>query len=433
MRGAHNKELIVATVSVLLSFTAFGQKSITLSECLELAKNNAPGLKAAEGAIRSSELAKNEIATTRLPQLKGVVGGSYAPVPPNFGYDPVISNGGQLAGQVVLEQSVYDAGVRNLKSDQIDYDTKRLSKERQRTNRDLEFEVQQTFIEALRAQNEVQLQTQSAEQLADYLGVVQRLYKSGNASYTDVLKTDIQLSAAKMSLENANESLTTAKYALSELTATDVDSSVSLGGSLDSLIALPDTLFDGKKFELARTLDVSIAELGLQRTLFDVELAKRERMPIISFVADAGYLNSIDALRLSNKDRFTGPGFSIGLGLELPILNWGATDLRIQQREIETDAVRFQLEILRRSLQREFLTVQLQLDKAKEKLQTLHSNLSKAEENFVLTKSKYTGGAALSLEVLTAQQLLTDTKLSELQTLADIQSLLAKLKQLHEQ
>jgi outer membrane protein TolC len=51
-----------------------------------------------------------------------------------------------------------------------------------------------------------------------------------------------------------------------------------------------------------------------------------------------------------------------------------------------------------------------------------------AEENFAMTKSKYAAGGALSLEVLSAQQLLTDIKLEELQTLAEKQLLLARLE-----
>jgi hypothetical protein len=63
-------------------------------------------------------------------------------------------------------------------------------------------------------------------------------------------------------------------------------------------------------------------------------------------------------------------------------------------------------------------------------LQSIRISLKAADENFVLTKSKYVSGGVLSLEVLAAQQLFTDLKLDELQTLADRQALLAKMEQI---
>ena len=72
----------------------------------------------------------------------------------------------------------------------------------------------------------------------------------------------------------------------------------------------------------------------------------------------------------------------------------------------------------------------VQIIKQRERLSVIQNNITSAEDNFLLTKSKYAGGGTLSLEVLSAQQLLTDTKLSELQTLADIQLLAAKMEQL---
>jgi len=68
--------------------------------------------------------------------------------------------------------------------------------------------------------------------------------------------------------------------------------------------------------------------------------------------------------------------------------------------------------------------------KQRERLHIIQNNIKTRKIIFFLTKSKYAGGGTLSLEVLSAQQLLTDTKLSELQTLAGIQLLVAKMEQL---
>ena len=123
-------------------------------------------------------------------------------------------------------------------------------------------------------------------------------------------------------------------------------------------------------------------------------------------------------------------GFSLGVTLEIPLINWGATDLRVQQRQLDADNLRLQSELLQRSITAESRKTRLQITKQRERLRVIQNNMKSAEDNFLLTKSKYVGGGSISLEVLSAQQLLTDTKLSELQTLADIQLLAAKMEQL---
>lgn len=426
----NHRELIVAVyLSVGMVTTGLSQTSLTLDQCLQLARSNSPALRAADDAAQASELSQSELTTTALPQLKAGLGGSYAPVPPSFGYDPIISNGGQIAGQIMLEQSLYDGGVRSIKSDQLQIDAERLAKERRRVDRDLTFAVTQTFIEVLRAQRETELQQQSVDQLTTYLDLAQRLFKGGSAGYTDVLKTEVQQSNAVLSLQKAGESLQSARYSLAELTGAAMDSASFIG----SLESPADSDSAPPENGLLHNLDLSIAGLGTERTMLEVELTKRERLPEISFIGDAGYLSSIENLRLPSSDRVSALGYSIGVGIDIPIFNWGATGLRIEQRELELDAQRQEVEILNRSLTSELQKTNLGLVMARNRLRAIRQNIVNAEDNFLLTRSQYAGGATSSLEVLAAQGLLTETKLAELGALASIRLLSAKLEQITSQ
>ena len=431
--AAHVKSgriLTIVFLHVILVACAPSQTVLTLEQSLRLARENSPALRAADYAIRALDLSRSELSTTALPQLKGVAGASYAPVPPQFGYDPIISNGGQIAGQILLQQSLYDGGVRSLKFDQLSVDADRLIRERRRAERDLVFAVKQSFIESLRAQRERELHQQSVAQLTAYLDLVQRLFKSGSAGYTDVLKTEIQLSRAGVALQKAGESLQSSRYSLAELIGTAIDSSVTIAGSLESLSeAQTDTL----SIDPPPSIDLTIARLGIERSLLEVEVVSRERWPEISLFGDAGYLSSLENLRFPSPERVKALGFSFGIGIEMPIFTWGATDLRIQQRQAESDALRQQMELLRRSITTEVKKTRLELANARGRLKALRTNVAKAEENFLLTRSTFAGGETLSLEVLVAQQLLTETRLAELETLAAIQLLTTKLEQLSTQ
>ena len=421
---------IFLLVAVVIS-SASGQAVFTLDRCLTLARTQNPRMRNAENAIRTAELSHAELSTTKLPQIKLGASSIYAPSSGNFGYDPALSNGGQVTGQVIVQQSLYDGGIRGLKSDQLSLDIDRLAKEKRIAERDLVFSVMQTFIETLRAEQEIILQEESVRQLSEYLEIVRRLSKVGSAAYTDVLKTELQLSNAQLSYQKAAEEFAVAKYALAELIGTPLDTTFNIVGSLrDSAYRQTDSSSFSLSPNSSPNLEMSAASLALKRSLLDVELTQHENYPTVLLMGDAGLVTSGDNLRLPRDERANMFGFSFGVALEIPLVNWGSTDLRVQQKQLDADNLLLQSELVQRSMSTESRKTRVQIIKQRERLYVIQNNIASAEDNFLLTKSKYAGGGTLSLEVLSAQQLLTDIKLSELQTLADIQLLDAKMEQL---
>ena len=76
------------------------QGVLTLDSCLVIALANSPALRSADNAVRAAGLARSELLTTVLPQIQAVIDGIYLPVPPRYGYDPAITDGGEVRGLV---------------------------------------------------------------------------------------------------------------------------------------------------------------------------------------------------------------------------------------------------------------------------------------------------------------------------------------------
>ena len=422
------------TILLLLvgvSWSAPAQTVLTLDQCLALARDRNPRIRGAVNALRMGEISHDELLTSRLPQVHLEAAPVFAPNSLRFGYDPAISNAGQVSGIVVVQQSLYDGGIRGLKSEQFQVDLERLAGERRRIERDLAFSVKQAFFEVLGSEREVRLNEESAVQLRDYLEVVRRLSNGGTASYTDVLKTQLQLSNAQLLLRKAEADFAMAKYSLAELLGGPIDTTFAISGSLEGWSTTTvDSLLMPASPDTSGSLELSIARMEIQRNLLEVEMTRRESLPVVTLAADAGYVNSGENLQLPPGDRASAVGFSVGLVLDFPLLNWGATDLRAQQRQLGVDNLRLEMDQLQRSIAAEFRKTTLQLLNALDRLPVTRQNRISAEENFLLSRSKFLGGGVLSLEVLSAQQLLTDSKRSEVQTLTEIRILAAKLEQL---
>ncbi|MFZ1978265.1 MAG: TolC family protein [Bacteroidota bacterium] len=407
------------------------QHLYTLEECIAIARKNSIALRISESSIRSTRSAQEELKMTAMPQLKFGAGTIYAPTSKYFGYDPALSNGGQIAGQLILQTPLFDAGIRNLKSAQLDLELSRLSQEHYANDRDIIFGVKEAYIELLYAQETTALQQASAEQLSEYLDLVNRMYHGGNGSYTDVLKTTIQLASARIDVEQAMESKNIAKLSLAQAMGIPADTTIIASGTLEHLtMTTTDSLGTVVTDTSFTNLDLQMAQIEIEKDLIDVQLAQSERLPTILLNTDAGLLTSYDNLHLPTGERSSMLGASIGISIELPIFTWGAIDLRTEQRKLAVEIQQDQKEQLRRTLLIERQKTLIGLHKALHELVALRYNIVTSEENYSLTKSKYAAGGSLAIEVLSAQQLLVQTQTASLQSELDIRLLLAHLEQI---
>ncbi|MBS1912236.1 MAG: TolC family protein [Bacteroidetes bacterium] len=415
--------IAVVTDTVVTGTVASAQTVLTVDRALAIARENNPRFGIADRGLTGAQSSRRELIQQRLPRVSFHGNAVYAPTFPSFGYDPALTNGGQIGAQVMIEHLLYDGGRRDLRLDQSGIDIDLIGRERLLMERDLRLNVELAFNDAMHARDEVALREVNVQQLADYLRLVETMYAGSLVGLTDVLKTRVRLSDARLALDDAHNAADTARFALAELIGLPFDTLVSVAGRLDSLA-------DVGMFDPAANPDLAAVDLAVRRSQIEVELARRENSPTVSLLADAGALTSVQNITLPRSERSSVVGVSAGVTVDIPILNWGITDLRVEQRQIAVDTLRLQADLLRRSLMRQNVELHARIARGRDRLVLIRATIADAEQNFLLTKSKYAGGGGSALEVLDAQQLLADNRLAELQTLAELQVLIARLERL---
>lgn len=401
---------------------------LALQHCLDAARTQNIAAQQAGLQLKAMEVARRGVLVSGLPKVEFSAGGSYAPATHRFGYDPAVSNLGQLQSQVIVAQPLYDGGRRRVKVERAELDIAGLSKEQTRALVDRDLEVRQTFVEALRAQSETTLRREAQSDLSDYAQLVRTLQAGGSAASTDLLRTQIELATARVEAEKAGQMLAESKLTLAEFIGTPSDMAFVPSGSLAD-----DSLFGSESTEpltppdTSGNLDLADARTAYGQALSDVREAERERWPNLSLIADAGYLNSRGNLLTTPAERYPGAGYSIGVSLDIPVLDWGGRRLQVQQRQLMAEAARLQLDLLQRRQETERRSIVIKMASLRDQLDTLREAIVTAQDNYVLTKAKYAGGGAPASEVLSARQLVTDTKLSELETRAQLQLLRAAM------
>ena len=410
---------------------ALGQRALTLEDCVKIALQQSLTIRSADNAFHSAQLAHQEVERTALPQLRVEGKALNAPNSEHFGYDPAVTDGGQFSAQLGVQELLYDGGARGLRANQLEVDIDRLHIEQRRAERDLKHTVTVAFLDFLQAQNEVVLERRRVEGLSDYLGIVNRLFRGGGVGYTDVLKTEVSFENAQLTLRKVIQSSTTAKFTLAEAMGSPHDTAFTVTGALEVPDSSSiDSLLSRTLVDSLHTLDLQVSQSMVQRTLFDVDIARTDRLPSISLTGDVGVLSSGDNLRLPAAQRTRAVGYSVGISVENLLFNWGVTDLRIQQRELDAENVQLTYEQQQRALIGEVRRLRTQIAGEIDQLRSIKRTLAVAEDNYTLTKAQYAGGGATALEVLSAEQLLADSRLVEIQTRADLRRLLAKADQL---
>jgi outer membrane protein len=423
--------MILLALPLLVYAQASGERVLSLDDCLNAALQQTLAIKSAGNAVHSAQLAHEEIGRTALPQVTVDGKALSAPNSERFGYDPAVTDGGQFSAQLGVQELLYDGGVRGLRADQLDIDIGRLRTEQRRVQRDLKYTVTVAFLDLLEAQREEALQRQRVDELSDYLGLVNRLFHGGGVGYTDVLKTEVSYENARVTLRRAIQSRTVAKVSLAEAMGTPDDTAFSVTGTLDtSDSGAIDSLLYRLNADSLHNLDLQISKSNVQRSALEVDVVRREKLPSISLTGDFGLLSSGDNLYHPAGRRPTVLGYSVGISVENLLFNWGATDLRIQQRELEAENMQLFYEQQRRGLIAELVRLRARVSSAIEELHSIAQTLKVAEDNFTLTKAQYAGGGTSALEVLSAEQLLADNRLAELQTRADLQRFFARANQL---
>lgn len=397
--------------------------SLSLDDCLSLAERNNPKGFLSTNAIQSADLARRELRSQSLPQLKFKGTLEYAPVGKHLGYDPALTNQGQIGSQLVVEQTLYDGGQRGIKARQADLEWTRTNRERKIAELDLRFEVTQAFTDVLRLQEDLELKKAGVIRLRDYSALVSRMHVGGQAGFTDVLKTRIQLSEAESAALQAAADLQGAKYALGEMLGGDMNDSLQVKGDLDSS-EIPAPL------DTNGNADWEVAKLSMQTAELDVATAHGEWKPTLAVSADLGLLTSVDNLQLPAGERASMLGGSLGMHVDMPVFAWGLRRIHIRRGELAAENARWTWLSQRRGLLVDYRKTWLQWETARDHRNALRSNLAAARDNFLLTRSKYAGGSGLASEVLDAQKLWVDTQSALVQSEADLRTLSARLKRL---
>jgi outer membrane protein TolC len=150
------------------------------------------------------------------------------------------------------------------------------------------------------------------------------------------------------------------------------------------------------------------ATAGLQAARFELSSARGGYFPSL----ELDYFYGIDAPHFSVREPsgLRNLGYATTVTLNIPVWNWGATHSKAVQAGLKRKQAQSELSLAQRKLQAEIRELYAEADAARSELELLKSSSDLAVESLRLTTLRYQGGEATVLEVVDAQNTLTQSR-----------------------
>ncbi|HLW76664.1 MAG TPA: TolC family protein [Bryobacteraceae bacterium] len=306
--------------------------------------------------------------------------------------------------------------------------------------RGLNATVIQDYYAIVSAERRLVNTTNSVQEAERFLDITQKQEKGGEAAHADVIKAQLDLQQRQRDLKDAQVAIDKAKIALGVLIFPNLNSQFEV---VDDLAQLTPPVPVETQTAAAANPDVKSAQAGVREAQYEIEIARYQYLPSFAldvFVGIDANQFAFQSVHADDTGRGTLPnfvaperqnfGYSAQATLNIPVWNWGATRSKVKQAELKRDQAKADLSMAERTFQANLATAQAEAQAAQAQLDSLRDSSRLAAESLRLTVLRYQAGEATALEVVDAQNTLTQSRNAYDDGLSRYAQALANLKSL---
>jgi outer membrane protein len=268
------------------------------------------------------------------------------------------------------------------------------------TRRDVIFQVKQGYYGLLKSERLRDVQAEALELAQEQLRKTQSLFDLGSASRSDLLKAQVQVGQAELSLISAETTAETARASLCYLLGIDVTSDLEVTDPPEVEAGGEAEVFDVGE-AIARRPDVRAWEQYVVAARRSLLASKAGRWPELSL--SVGYSKDGDELGDLFDDVGDEYGRSVSLRLSVPIFNGLATKASIDNSKSSLRSAELSLRDARLQAAFEIETARLSVVEQARSVAVAEQSVAQAEEDLRVSEERYRLRAASMLELIDAR------------------------------
>lgn len=273
--------------------------------------------------------------------------------------------------------------------------------------RGLVVTVVQGYYGLIAAQRKYANVQQAANEAQQFLTLSKKLENGGEVAHADVIKAQIQSNDRQRDLREAQLAMDKARLDLAVILFPDFNLNFTLVD--DAQLAPPLASFEEfVKAAQSRNPDVRASTASFQAARFEVSSAQSAYFPTLTL----DYFYGIDAphFAVHEPDGVRNLGYAVTATLNIPVWNWGATRSKVVQANLRQKQAQRELSMAQRKLQADMREMYAEAQAARDELELLKNSADLAAESLRLTLLRYQGGESTVLEVVDAQNTLTQAR-----------------------
>jgi outer membrane protein TolC len=266
--------------------------------------------------------------------------------------------------------------------------------------------VVRAFYGLLAAQGRTQSTQAAADEAQRFLDNSRKLEQGGEVAHSDVIKAQIQANDQQRAFQDAKLSEQNARLNLAVLLFPNFFQDFSLVDDLAAAPVLPP-IAEVQQMAQKNNLELSAAFAALEAANHEVMVARAGHLPTL--VLD--YFYGIDANHFAvSTDGIRNLGYSAAATLNIPVWHWGAIESRVKQAELQRHQAQVELSAAQRQALADLQSFYSEAETARAQLDTLRNSAELAADSLRLTNLRYQAGEAIALEVVDAQNTLTQAR-----------------------
>ena len=400
----------------------------TLEQCIAIALDNHPDLKAAGATVEAGHQRTWQAASGALPQLNANYSADRRKTSASARTGAPI-DGNQDANRsrkfsfystgVTLSQILFDFG-KSLDGIRAARATERSLEADQATAREtVLFNVKQSYFNLLTAKRLLGVAEENVRQNQKHVDLAEGRLEVGVATRFDVTQSQVQLANAELSRVTAKNNVSVAIETLRN--------ALGLDGPLDFDVV--DTLdVHGLTIDEPKALDLAYEhrpELESQRQQQEalnrqISAIRKDYLPDLT--GDASYTRS-------GQDYPLQESWNVGASLNWSLFNGGLTTAQIGEARANLSRLKFQEQGLRQEIALQVRQAVLNIGQALESIRVSDKGLDQARENLELAEGRYATGVGNIIELTDAQAALTTAEGNNVQALSNYKTAIAALEQ----
>jgi outer membrane protein TolC len=278
--------------------------------------------------------------------------------------------------------------------------------------RGLVVTVVESYYGFVAAQQKYATAQRAAGEAQRFFDISQKLEHGGEVARADVIKAQIQLEEQQRELQEAQLEMERSRLELAVLVFPDFNENFAVVDDLQMPEALP-SLQEVQAAAASKNPELRAALAAVRAANQEVAVAWNGFLPSVSI----DYFYGIDATRFAANgiDLVTGMpvrnlGYSAVATLQLPVWNWGSNRSKVKQADLRRDQARVELSATQRELLAKLQNFYHEAETARAELESLNHSAELAAESLRLTTMRYTAGESTVLEVVDAQNTLTQSR-----------------------